>query len=136
MSWLRREVTGPGRICVISDQHKAIKAIFEHPQYGWSEENEDAVHRYCMQHISENLYKACPNQDIKDLFKWTASKKKSCRFKEDMLSIRQQYSDGYKFLLTVGTTVYQNGKEKKNPSRWAQCKDKSYHWGIMTSNGS
>jgi MULE transposase domain len=30
MSWLRREVIGPGRICVISDQHKAIKAVFEY----------------------------------------------------------------------------------------------------------
>jgi hypothetical protein len=46
------------------------------------------------------------------------------RFKEGMLSIRQQYTNGYKFLLTVGTTVDQNGK--KNPSRWAQCKDKCY----------
>jgi hypothetical protein len=80
--------------------------------------------------------KACLNQDIKDLFKWTASKKKSHRFKEGMLSIRQRYSNGYKFLLTVGTTVDQNGKEKINLSRWAQCKDKSYCWEIMISNGS
>jgi hypothetical protein len=94
------------------------------------------VHRYCVQYISENLYKACLNQDIKDLFKWIASKKKSCRFKEGMLCIRQQYPNGYKFLLTVGTTVYQNGKEKINPSRLTQCKDKGYRWGIMTSNGS
>jgi hypothetical protein len=43
--------------------------------------------------------------------------------------------NGYKFLLTVGTVVDQNGK-KKNLSRWAQCKDKCYRWGIMTSNGS
>jgi hypothetical protein len=28
------------------------------------------------------------------------------------------------------------GKEKINPSRWAQCKDKGYRWGIMKSNGS
>jgi hypothetical protein len=35
------------------------------------------------------------------------------RFKEGMLSIRQQHSNGYKFLLIVGTTVDQNGKEKK-----------------------
>jgi uncharacterized protein YlxW (UPF0749 family) len=69
MSWLRREVTGPGQICIISDQQKAIKAIFEYPEYDWSEENRDVVHQYCMQYVSENLYKACPNQDIKDLFK-------------------------------------------------------------------
>jgi hypothetical protein len=88
MSWLCREVTGPGWICVISNQHKAIKAVFEYPQYDWSEENEDVVHRYCMQHVSKNLYKICSNQDIKDLFKWTASKKKSHQFKEGMLSIK------------------------------------------------
>jgi hypothetical protein len=136
MSWLRCEVIGLGRIYVFFYQHKAIKVVFEYPQYGWSEKNEDVVHRYCVQYISENLYKACLNHDIKDLFKWIASKKKPCRFKEGMLSIRQQYPNGYKFLLTVGTTIYQNGKEKINPSRWAQCKDKDYRWGIMTSNGS
>jgi hypothetical protein len=43
---------------------------------------------YCMQYISNNLYKTCPNQDIKDLFKWTTLKKKPHRFKEGMLSIR------------------------------------------------
>jgi hypothetical protein len=43
-----------------------------------------------------------------------------------MLSIRQQFSNGYKFLLTLGTTVDQNDKEKINPSRWPQCKDKGY----------
>jgi hypothetical protein len=72
-----------------------------------------------MQHISENLYKTYHNHDIKDLFKWTDSKKKSRQFKEGMLYIRQQFPNGYKFLLTVGTTVDQNGKEKINPSRWA-----------------
>jgi hypothetical protein len=46
-------------------------------------------------------------------------KEKPRRFKEGMLSIRQQYPNGYKFLLIVGTTVDQNGKEKINPSRWA-----------------
>jgi hypothetical protein len=69
MSWLYREVTEPEQICIISDQHKAIKVVFEYPQYDWSEENRDVVHRYCMQYISKNLYKVCLNQDIKNLFK-------------------------------------------------------------------
>jgi hypothetical protein len=42
-----------------------------------------------MQHIVENLYKACPDQHLVELFKWTVSKKKSHRFKEDMLSIEK-----------------------------------------------
>jgi hypothetical protein len=48
MSWLYREVTEPKQICIISDQHNAIKVVFEYPQYDWSEENRDVVHRYCM----------------------------------------------------------------------------------------
>jgi MULE transposase domain len=48
MSWLCREVTGSGRIDVISNQHAGIKAIFQYRQYGWSEQNEDITHRYCM----------------------------------------------------------------------------------------
>jgi hypothetical protein len=89
MSWFRREVTGPGRIGVIFYQHLAIKAIFQYPQYDWSEQNGDVVHRYCMQHISKNLYKTCTDQHLVELFKWTAAKKKSHRFKECMLSFRQ-----------------------------------------------
>jgi hypothetical protein len=54
-------------------------------------------------------------------------KEKSHRFKEDMLSIKQQYPNEYKFLLTVGIIIDQNGKEKKNSSRYAQCKYKNYH---------
>jgi hypothetical protein len=126
MSWLRREVTGPRKICVISNQHLRIKAIFQYPQYGWSEQNRDVVHRYYMQHISENLYKACPDQHLIELFKWTDAKKKPRQFKEDMLSIRQHYPKCYQFLLTVGTTIDRDGNEVKYPSKWAQCKDNGY----------
>jgi hypothetical protein len=62
-------------------------------------------------------------------------KKKPRQFKEGILSIRQQFLNGYRFLLTIDTIVDQNDKEKINPNRWAQCKDKRYRWGIMTSNG-
>jgi hypothetical protein len=38
--------------------------------------NRSIMYRYCMQHVSENLHKVCPHQDIKNLFEWIASKKK------------------------------------------------------------
>jgi hypothetical protein len=53
-----------------------------------------------------------------------------------MLSIRQQFPKGYQFLLTIGTTVDNEGNETKHPGRWAQCQDNGYCWGIMISNGS
>ena len=76
MYFLRQEVVGPNRFCIISDRHKGIKAVFERPQYGWSEENGQVVHRYCLQHVAENLYKKCPDDDLKKIFKKCAAKKK------------------------------------------------------------
>jgi MULE transposase domain len=34
MQWLRKEVFGPGKISVISDQHLGIRAVFERPDFG------------------------------------------------------------------------------------------------------
>jgi hypothetical protein len=44
-----------------------------------------------------------------------------------MLSIRQYFLKGYQFLLTIGTTIDQDGNKTKHPSRWAQCNDKGHN---------
>jgi hypothetical protein len=45
MRWLRRVVIGDDRrICVISDQHLTIKAIFQNLIYGWDGTSGLAVH--------------------------------------------------------------------------------------------
>jgi hypothetical protein len=69
MQWLRKEVVGPGKITVISDQHLGIRAVFERPNFGWQESAGEAVHRYCTQHIAQNVYKNCHIKIIKALFK-------------------------------------------------------------------
>jgi hypothetical protein len=43
-------------ICVISDRHRGIKGVFQRRHLGWSVERGEAVHRYYMQHATENLY--------------------------------------------------------------------------------
>jgi hypothetical protein len=53
-----------------------------------------------------------------------------------MRAIKKEYSKGYKFLLTVGKRRENDDKEKPIATKWAQCKDGGYRWGIMTSNGS
>jgi hypothetical protein len=35
MQWLRKEIVGPDKITVISDQHLGIRAVFERPDFGW-----------------------------------------------------------------------------------------------------
>jgi hypothetical protein len=44
------------KICIISDLQRGIKAIFEWPHLGWFVKRGEAVHRYYMQHVAENLY--------------------------------------------------------------------------------
>jgi MULE transposase domain len=82
MQWLRKEVIGPGKITVISYQHLGIRAIFERPDFGWQESAGEDVHRYCTQHIAENVYKNCHIKRIKVLFKQTAKHKKPWRCEE------------------------------------------------------
>jgi hypothetical protein len=48
MQWLRKEIVGPDKITMISDQH-----------FGWQESTEEVVHRYFTQHIAQNMYKDC-----------------------------------------------------------------------------
>jgi hypothetical protein len=74
------------KICVISDHHGGIKAIFERPYLGWSVQHGEEIHRYCMQHIAENLYKEAKKTEKKennlrdDFRRRLANKKKSRHF--------------------------------------------------------
>jgi MULE transposase domain len=69
MQWLRKEVIGPGKITVISDQYLGIRRVFERSDFGWQESTNEVVHRYCTQHIAENMYKDCHMKRVKTFFK-------------------------------------------------------------------
>jgi hypothetical protein len=76
------------KICVISDHHRGIKTIFKRPHLGWSVQHGEEIHRYCMQHIVENLYKKAKKTEkkednhIDDFRRRLANKNKLCRFIE------------------------------------------------------
>jgi hypothetical protein len=82
MQWLRKEVVGPDKITVISYQHLGIRAVFERPNFGWQESVGEVVHRYCTQHIAQNVYKNCHIKKIKAIFKQAARHKKPWRCEE------------------------------------------------------
>jgi hypothetical protein len=79
MQWLRKEVVGPGKITVNSDQHLGIRGVFERLDFGWQESTGEAVHLYCTQHIAQNVYKDCHMKKVKTFFKQTARYKKPWR---------------------------------------------------------
>jgi MULE transposase domain len=89
MRWFCNEVIQSNmKICVISDRHKGIKGVFERPHLGWSVQRGEAVHRYCMQHVAENLYREVKKSgkkkdNLRDNFRRRlANKKKPRRFVE------------------------------------------------------
>jgi hypothetical protein len=65
MQWLRKEVVGSSKIIVISYQHLGIRVVFERSDFGWQKSACEAVHRYCIQHIVQNVYKDCHMKRIK-----------------------------------------------------------------------
>jgi hypothetical protein len=76
MQWLRKEVISSDKITVISDQHLGIIVVFESSDFGWQESASKSVHRYCTQHIAQNVYKDCHMKIVKTLFKQAARHKK------------------------------------------------------------
>jgi hypothetical protein len=76
MQWVRKEIVSPSKIIFISDQHLGIRAVFERSNFRWHKSAGKAVHRYCTQHIAQNVYKDYHMKRIKTLFKQTVRHKK------------------------------------------------------------
>jgi hypothetical protein len=102
MQWLRKEVVGPGKITVISDQHLGIRAVFERLDFGWQELAGETVHRYCTQHIAQNLYNNCHIKRIKAFFKQATRHKKPWRCEKYIKKINSIRPASYKFVRKVG----------------------------------
>jgi MULE transposase domain len=106
--WVRNEVNQYNtKICIIFDYNKGIKEIFDRPHLRWSEQHGEAIHRYCMQYIVENLYKEVgkygqKEQNLKDDFKCRlANKKKLHHFIEKWRKLRKSNKIAYEFLKKI-----------------------------------
>jgi hypothetical protein len=99
---LRKEVVGPGKIIVISDQHLGIRRVFERSDFGWQESTGEVVHRYCTQHIAQNVYKDCHMKRVKTLFKQAARHKKTWRCEKYLKKINNIRPTSHKFIRKAG----------------------------------
>jgi hypothetical protein len=84
MQWVRKELVGPGKITVISDQHLGIRAVFERSYFGWQKSTSETIHRYCTQPIAQNVYNDYHIKKIKVFFKQAARHNKSWRCEKYM----------------------------------------------------
>jgi MULE transposase domain len=104
MRWLRREVVGDDRrICVISDRHLVIKAIFQSPIYDWDEASGLAIHRLCAQHIPENMLKIYRNKIAVSKFKKACRKNSPWKLKAYLDEVEGWSKDGRAYLNSIGT---------------------------------
>jgi hypothetical protein len=77
------------------DRHRGIKEVFERSHLGWYVQCGEVVHWYCMQHVTENLYKEAgksrkKEDNLRDDFrKRRANKKKPRRFVERWRILRK-----------------------------------------------
>jgi MULE transposase domain len=117
MQWLRKEVVGPGKITVISDQHLGIRRIFERPDFGWKESTGDVVHRYYTQHIAQNVYKDCHMKRINSLFKQAARHKKPWKYEKYLKKINNIRPASHKFIREEANIAMIRGELMM-----------SYHW--------
>jgi hypothetical protein len=122
---LRKEVVGPDKITVISDQHLGIiRAVFERPDFGWQKYAGEIVHCYCTQHITQNVYKSCHIKRIKALFKQAVRHKKPWRCEEYIKKVNSIRPASYKFVRKAGimqenlpTKQVSNGRTRNNINR-------------------
>jgi hypothetical protein len=98
---VRKEVVGPGKITDILDQHLDIRAVFERSDFGWQKSASETVHRYCTQHIAQNVYNDCHMKRIKTIFKQTARHKKPWRCEKYMKKINNIRPTSYKFVRKI-----------------------------------
>ena len=137
MRWLRHDVIRDNKkICVISDRHLGIRAVFRSDRYGWSEANGEAVHRLCAQHVAENMLKNCRNEMACLKFKKACRKNSPWNFKKYLQEVENWDPSSRKYLDSVGKQDETNENEIWAPQTWSLCHDKGNRWGIMTSNGS
>jgi hypothetical protein len=99
---LRKEVVGPSKITVISDQHLGIRRVFERLDFEWQESTDEIVHCYCTQHIAQNVYKDCHMKRVKTFFKQTARHKKPWRCEEYLKKINNIRPASHKFIRKAG----------------------------------
>ncbi|KAJ3684598.1 hypothetical protein LUZ61_013762 [Rhynchospora tenuis] len=142
MSWVRSEVIGDKnkKYCVISDRHLSIKAVFASTEYGWKAQgpNAVAIHRYCMQHVAENLHKKAggnEHRELKNFFKCKlANKKNPRRFRLRWQELKTTNRRAYRYLRNCGKNRESDPNEIPKLYKWAQSEDKGHRWGIMTTN--
>ena len=124
LACIRMYVTDRRHLCVISDRHPEIQAIFRDTNRDFSLRPPMIEHRYCLHHLCSNVNTRWNNETLKNLVWKAASATQERKFNATFKLIENVNWDAHQYLKDVP-------KEK-----WALTFDKGYRYGMMTTNVS
>ena len=124
LACIRTYVTDRRHLCVISDRHPGIQAIFRDNNRDFSLRPPMTEHRYCLRHLCSNVNTRWNNETLKNLVWRAASATQERKFNATFELIENVNRDAHQYLKDVP-------KEK-----WALSFDKGYRYGAMTTNVS
>ncbi|KAK9988918.1 hypothetical protein SO802_029157 [Lithocarpus litseifolius] len=123
LACLRRYVTSRSELCVISDRHLGIQAVFRDTNRDFLQ-TPMTEHRYCLRHVCSNVNSRWNNETLKNLVWRAASATQERKFNATFELIENVNRDAHKYLEDVP-------KEK-----WALAFDEGFRYGAMTTNVS
>ncbi|KAK9989219.1 hypothetical protein SO802_029458 [Lithocarpus litseifolius] len=123
LACIRRYVTDRRHLCVISDRHPGIQAIFRDTNRDFLQPSM-TEHRYYLCHLCNNVNTRWNNETLKNLVWRAASATQERKFNATFDLIENVNRDVYQYLKDV---------PKK---KWALTFDKGYRYGAMTTNVS
>ena len=124
LACIRRYVTNRRHLCVISDRHPRIQAIFRDTNRDFSLQPPMTEHPYCLRHLCSNINTRWNNKTLKNLVWKVASATQERKFNATFDLIENVNWDAHQYIKNVP-------KEK-----WTLTFDKGYRCGAMTTNVS
>ena len=123
MACIRRYVTDRSKLCIISDRHPRIQAVFKDISRDFLQPSM-IEHHYCLRHLCSNVNTRWNNETLKNLVWRAASATQERKFNATFKLIENVNRDTHQYLKDVP-------KDK-----WALTFDKGYCYGAMTINVS
>ena len=120
---IRRYVINRNDLCLISNRHPGIQAVFKDTSRGFLQPPM-TKHRYCLHHLCSNVNTRWNNKTLKNLV-WRAAS----------ATQEQKFNATFKLIENVNQAVHQYLNDVSQ-DKWALAFDKGYRYGAMTTNVS
>ncbi|KAJ3705362.1 hypothetical protein LUZ61_009067 [Rhynchospora tenuis] len=130
MKFVRTNVVGSRKVCVISDRHASILRVFKEPDLGWNVDASEALHRYCSRHVVANFQDKF-GKSLVPMVRAIFRQNQPYKFNKAFERLYNKNHEACEWLMSVGS----DDPQAPNLEIWSRAHDDGHRWGIMTTNG-